>query len=205
MSKTSKLLDQYLFAPDRYLDYHGNIVDAGRVKNFISQPSTKIAVFVGVALATGLAATDNKNLAQIFLIAAGAVSISMGTSYVFNSGNSNIYFDTNPDKKIPLDPALEVLFANKKNTLPLSTATSIPVAMGISSGILYVLGINTTTIAISASLSSAYMIVNGTSEWWRVSQALNGEWNASIERPKPQRQEVPEPLREAVLAPVPSR
>jgi len=67
MSKTRKILDQYFFAPDRYLDYDGDILHAGAVKKFISRPAVKASSLVSVALAVTFAAANDKNFAATIL------------------------------------------------------------------------------------------------------------------------------------------
>jgi hypothetical protein len=56
MLKVSKILDQYLFAPGRYLDVVGNIVGAEAAKNLLSKPEAKIGALTGIGLAIRFAA-----------------------------------------------------------------------------------------------------------------------------------------------------
>lgn len=206
MSKTSKILDQYLFAPARYLDYHGNIVDAGRVQNFISRPSTKIGALAGVVLAVAFAAANDKDFATNALSSAAGVITGLTLANGILRKPLPIYFDTTPDKKEPLHPTLEILFENRQKFVPREAVTAVPIGVGAVVGTAYMLGIaDTKDIALFSGVYVATSGTNSLSEWWRVTQALNGEWNATFVRPKAPRQAAPVMAQDMAMIPAPSR
>ncbi|HEU4839506.1 MAG TPA: hypothetical protein VFS88_08870 [Micavibrio sp.] len=206
MSKVSKILDQYLFAPGRYLDVNGDIVGAGAGKNILSRPETKITALAGISLAIAFAAADQKDLAQFTLSTAAAFTYaSLASNHLKKS--HPIYFDTAPEKKEPLPPAVEIYLRQRQEALPVIIPIAAPLLPSVFGGAFYAMGMDAKYAAVFTALGTASLAGSYTADWWRTTRTLNGAWNATTVKPKPEPEKniAHEIGRDAVLSPVLSR
>lgn len=203
MSKVSKILDQYLFAPGRHLDVNGNIVGAGAAKKFLSRPETKIGALAGVTLAVTFAAADQKDLAQFTFSTAAAFTCASLTSM---KKPHPIYYDTAPEKKEPLPPLMDIYLRQRQKVILLSCAVNAPLP-SILGGAFYYAGMDTKHAAVFTALGTTSLAASYTADWWRTARTLNGAWNATTLKPKPEPEKnvAREKEHAAVLSPALSR
>ena len=176
MSKVSKILDQYLFAPGRHLDVEGNIVGARAAKNILSKPETKIGALTGLSLALTFAAADQRDLAQFTF---GTATIFTCASLISKKKSSLPYFDTAPEKKEPLPPLIEAYLHQRRIVILLSTAVYAPLP-SVLGGAFYYAGMDTKHAAVFTALGTASLATSYTADWWRTSRTLNsGSPNSS--------------------------
>jgi len=102
-----------------------------------------------------------------------------------------------------LHPNLVAIFNADKKAIAFTTATALPVGIGIGGAGLYYLGLNPQYIATTLGMTSVYVATDSLSGWWRATQALDGEWNASMQMPKPQEEEAFQYVENMSMVPVP--
>ncbi|PZO88737.1 MAG: hypothetical protein DI626_01090 [Micavibrio aeruginosavorus] len=183
MNKLRKTLDQYLFAPSRFLTAGGEPVDAGPLKKLFLRPETKISAFAGVmAVATLGLSAEEKNLPAATAIAATALI----TSRTFGSRKTNTayYFDTAPIRKheIP-SPAIEFILKLEKDHFAPRALTSafLSCAPGI---FVFAISQSPTLTATFCTVAATHGFMEETAKYWRAAQALDGNWNVITKKPQ---------------------
>lgn len=193
MSKMRKLLDDYLFAPARYLDSRGDLVDTSKIKSFLSQPETKLTALGGVGLSILFAAAGHKNIAKDSLLAAaGYLSGAYIVRTLFNNASTDCYFDTKPEIIQPLPFLHKHLFRMEKEQYPrrlglalTSSNLAIVPYLAMSGDFKFA--------AAYMSINTIYMTTWKTADWWRASQVLNENWNVLHSKPEEHKEHAREP------------
>ncbi len=192
MKKLNKFLDQYLFAPARYLKADGDLVHAGTIKNFVSLPETKVAALTAAFIAVAATAADQKDKAFTAGAALGGTFIADAFFRSLRRPNNRYFFDTDPIQKQPIPkPAIEfILTIEKQAALQRALSSSFYRCAGAAMPITVMdtsLGTTATLCAIMASSTITAEVAKG----WRAKQALDGNWNVITHKPERVEQTAP--------------
>lgn len=211
MNQHEKLLNDYLFAPARYLDKNGHAVDSNRLHKFVSAPETKAGIFFSATTAFALAAIGAGPFSFTPLIA-GAVYTTLNIvdpPDIFNPVKNvpDYYFDTAPEESLPIgDPDVLLDLLYKRDSLKirlLASTSSLAIAGPILYGIYHLVGMDPTSnlkmTSLAVAVSAAVNFTSRIATAWRAAQALDGNWNILTQKPDAEiaREETP------VLSPAP--
>lgn len=200
MSKIGTLLDKWLFAPSRYLDYHGNIVGAGYLRNLFSQPEIKITTLAFVGLAAAVSATDDKELKKSFALAA----VLSAPAFVTTSRRSerNIYFDTQPEDWQPIPHDILTSLYKQKTFMPYTAPPVIATINTVTGSLAYWgVGASLPATAMFLGISTVGLGSKAFAMWWHADRALKGEWNVLTTPPEIKKTQIHRVPDTPILAP----
>ncbi len=192
-----QLLNNYLFAPARYLDNVGHVAHGGTLKKTFAAAETKAgmltaACFVAAFTLAGDDKSKNDTLktAGIYLAAQALVTRIRSTSQ-----GGRYYFDTQPDTPPTMPKASILLDLNKSITKAPSKIASDVVFWGaLGGGSIVLLGSNVTQVSTYAAVACVAEVTNTLSKAWCANEALEGNW-AVLESKPPK-----EPKKELAIA-----
>jgi len=182
MSIASKFLDDYLFAPNRYLNEKGDGVRVDGVRNFFNDPAVKIASIAGIIIAFNIASSEDQNNLDLILQTTTLAAIACHVVKKRIPSEEPYYLDTKPKEHKPLtDPALRSALEKDKDALYLGGAISV-----LSLGPIYFAFAHTQDPVITGTAFStvaSYLFTDYAAQSWRAQKALSGEWNVSLQPP----------------------
>lgn len=196
MGIADKFMNDWVYATSRYIDDKGYVAPGNRLEKFLSAPLFKKSVLLGGASTLGFVALNDQTMAATAAANAiiwpclhsGALAVK---DKLFN--RPEFYFDTKPDRKIPVDNS-EILHTlhDDKRFPPTFTLGAAGIIAGLVTGnvIVNLLGISTTsassilTHSTITAMSLLHVYNSYAGRVYRAEKALNGEWNVLKENPE---------------------
>ncbi len=184
MSATRKLMNDWLFAPDRYLNKSGEKLHGNRISQVLSRPDAKATMLASIVAAFGFAAASDDSAAQESIILGTSLLIAMtiprpkiGKTY---------YFDTQPTQEIPLpdnDIKRELAFHASPYYLAFKTGAEITYGT-VAGGIVYAVTKDASMAGTAGFILSSAYVTEGYSKYWRANEVLDGNWNVTTIKPE---------------------
>lgn len=179
MSKTSKAFDDYLFAPARYLTQAGNIVHGNKYKNALLMPEIKVGALSVVCLGLAFASANLKDKTPAVLIsgAAGLIPAFFFAKRREKLDELKYYFDTAPDKRMPI-PSLDIkrdLNEKRDHLLSYTIFRAATASIVIPALNVFIGDLKLTSALVGVNYS--IIVTKDISMWWYAKQVQEGNWN----------------------------